>query len=66
MISGRADVIEFRDMVITVAGRVEKLVAGGTGSYDEVAAADPTAEYNDKWGDPNRFLTAVYEEIAGD
>ena len=66
VISGRADVIEFRDMVITVAGRVEDLVAGGAGSYDEVAAADPTAGFNDKWGDPNRFLTAVYEEIAGD
>jgi glyoxylase-like metal-dependent hydrolase (beta-lactamase superfamily II) len=66
VISGREDVIEFRDMVIAVAGRVEALVKGGAGSYDEVAAADPTAEYNDKWGDPNRFLTAVYEEIAGD
>ncbi len=66
VVSGRADVIEFRDMVITVAGRVEELVAGGAGSYDEVAAADPTAGFNDKWGDPNRFLTAVYEEVAGD
>ena len=66
VISGRAEVIEFRDMVIAVAGRVEKLVKEGAGSYDEVLAADPTAEYNDKWGDPNRFLTAVYEEIAGD
>ncbi len=66
VVSGRADVIEFRDMVITVAGRVEALVEGGAGSYDEVAAADPTAEFNDKWGDPNRFLTAVYEELAGD
>ena len=66
VVSGRADVIEFRDMVITVAGRVEELVAGGAGSYDEVAGADPTAGFNDKWGDPNRFLTAVYEEIAGD
>ena len=64
VISGRDDVIEFRDMVIAVAGRVEELVKGGAGSYDEVAAADPTAEYNDKWGDPNRFLTAVYEEVA--
>ncbi len=66
VVSSRADVIEFRDMVVTVAGRVEELVAGGAGSYDEVAAADPTAEFNDKWGDPNRFLTAVYEELAGD
>ena len=66
VVSSRADVIEFRDMVITVAGRVEELVEGGAGSYDEVAAADPTAGFNDKWGDPNRFLTAVYEELAGD
>ena len=66
VVSSRADVVEFRDMVITVAGRVEELVAGGAGSYDEVAAADPTAEFNDRWGDPNRFLTAVYEELAGD
>lgn len=66
VVSSRADVIEFRDMVIAVAGRVEELIAGGAGSYDEVAAADPTAEFNDKWGDPNRFLTAVYEELAGD
>lgn len=66
VVSSRADVIEFRDMVVTVAGRVEELVAGGAGSYDEVAAAGPTAEFNDKWGDPNRFLTAVYEELAGD
>ena len=66
VVSSRADVVEFRDMVITVAGRVEELMAGGAGSYDEVAAADPTAEFNDRWGDPNRFLTAVYEELAGD
>lgn len=65
VVSSRADVVEFRDMVITVAGRVEELIAGGAGSYDEVAAADPTAEFNDRWGDPNRFLTAVYEELAG-
>lgn len=66
VVSSRADVIEFRDMVIAVADRVEALVEGGAGSYDEVAAADPTAEFNDRWGDPNRFLTAVYEDLVGD
>ena len=66
VVSSRDDVIEFRDMVIAVADRVEALVEGGAGSYDEVAAADPTAEFNDRWGDPNRFLTAVYEELTGD
>lgn len=66
VVSSRDDVIEFRDMVIAVADRVEALVEGGAGSYDEVAVADPTAEFNDRWGDPNRFLTAVYEELVGD
>ena len=65
VVSGRADVIEFRDMVITVSDRVEALVAQGR-SYDEVAASDPTREYRDKWGDPDRFLTAVYAELGGE
>lgn len=65
VVSDRADVIEFRDMVITISERVEALVAQGR-SYDEVAAADPTREYRDKWGDPERFLTAVYAELGGE
>ncbi|MEE2637814.1 MAG: MBL fold metallo-hydrolase [Acidobacteriota bacterium] len=63
LVSGRDDVIEFRDMVITVADRVAGLVDQDM-SYDEVAEANPTEEFNDKWGDPTRFLTAVYEELS--
>ena len=33
---------------------------------EETAAANPTAEYNDQWGDPARFLTAVYQELSED
>lgn len=65
VVSGRADVIEFRDMIIDVAGRVSELVDGGA-TFDEVLAAGPTSDYEAKWGDPQRFLTAVYEELAGD
>ena len=35
-------------------------------SYDDVVSAGPTSEYEAKWGDPERFLTAVYAELAGD
>jgi hypothetical protein len=63
-VSTRADVIEFRDMVITVADRVAVLVKKGA-SYEQVAAANTTAEFEGKWGDPERFLTAVYAELAG-
>ena len=65
VVSTREDVVEFRDMVITVTDRVTELVEQGK-SYDEVAAADPTREFNATWGDPERFLTAVYAELGGE
>ena len=64
VVSTREDVMEFRDMVIDVKSRVSEMVARGM-SYAQVAAANPTAAYNAKWGDPERFLTAVYAELGG-
>ena len=65
VVSTREDVIEFRDMVIDVSGQVSELVEQGM-SYEQVAAAGTTAAYEGKWGDPERFLTAVYAELAGE
>ncbi|MDH3206485.1 MAG: MBL fold metallo-hydrolase [Gemmatimonadota bacterium] len=64
VVSTRADVMEFRDMVIDVKAQVSEMVARGM-TYQQVAAANPTARYNAKWGDPERFLTAVYAELGG-
>ncbi len=63
-VSGRADVIGFRDMVLDVQARVAALVAQDM-SYAQVAATNPTAAYNDRYGDPDRFLRAVYTELGG-
>ena len=63
VVSRRADVIEFRDMVIDVGAKVKELVEQGR-TYEQVEAANPTAPYNDKWGDPGRFLRAVYDELS--
>ncbi|MEZ5491530.1 MAG: MBL fold metallo-hydrolase [Gammaproteobacteria bacterium] len=63
-VSTREDVMEFRDMVLDVAARVESLVNQGM-SFEQVMTARPTAQYEAKWGDPERFLTAVYSELAG-
>lgn len=63
-VSTRDDVMEFRDMVIDVSGRVAELVEQGL-TYEQVAAAGTTAAYEAKWGDPERFLTAVYAELSG-
>lgn len=64
-VSTRLDVMAFRDMVLDVKERVEPMVADGM-SYDEVAAANPTAPYNARYGDPDRFLRAVYTELGGE
>ena len=64
-ISSRMDVMGFRDMILDVAGKVETMVDSGM-SYDEVAAADPTADYNDRYGNPDRFLRALYTELGGE
>ncbi|MDD9891567.1 MAG: MBL fold metallo-hydrolase [Gammaproteobacteria bacterium] len=65
VVSDRMDVMGFRDMIIDVADQVEEMVVRGM-SYEEVATANPTAAYNDRYGDPDRFLRAVYTEQGGE
>ena len=63
-VSTREDVMEFRDMILDVKVRVAALVAEGM-SYDEVAAANPTAPYDAKWGDPERFMRGATPRWVG-
>ena len=65
VVSNREDVTGFRDMVLNVSGQVEELLARNM-SYEQVAAADPTAAYNAQYGDPDRFLRALYTELGGE
>lgn len=64
-VSTREDVAEFRDMTLVVAERVERLVRDGA-SIEDVLAAGTTAEYEERWGDPERFLTGLYTEVGGE
>ena len=64
VLSKREDVVEFRDMALAVAERVERLVREGA-TLDDVLTAGTTAEYEDRWGDPERFLRGVYAEVGG-
>jgi cyclase len=63
-VSRREDVVEFRDMILVVMDRVSSLIDEGR-SFAEVIAADTTAEYEAKWGDPERFLRGLYPELGG-
>ena len=59
----RAQLIEFRDMLVTVRDNVAALKRQGK-SLDEVIAAKPTAAFDEKWGrfviDPAHFTRLVY------
>lgn len=65
VVSSREDVMGFRDMVLDVVDRVAPMVERGM-SYEQLAAADPTQAYNDRYGDPDRFLRALYSELGGE
>lgn len=64
-VSDREDVEAFRDMILDVRNRVAELVERGM-TYEQVASANPTAPYDEEFGDPERFLQAVYAELAGE
>jgi len=74
----RAGLVAHRDMIITVRDRIAKMIQEGK-TIDEVLAAHPTAEYDDKmlkdqplwYGDgepeyktPERFVRQIYAEIS--
>ena len=64
-LSTREDVTAFRDMILDVVTKVRPLVESGM-TYEQVAAAGPTATYDARMGDSERFLRAVYTELGGE
>ena len=62
----RSQLIEFRDMLVTIREKVAALKKHGR-SRDEVVAAKPTADYDAKWGgfvvDGNFFARLVYAGV---
>ncbi len=65
-VAGRAELIEFRDMLVAIRENVAGLKRQGK-SLDQVIAARPTAAYDQKWGnfviDPAFFTRLVYRGV---
>jgi cyclase len=67
-IAGRNDLIEFRDMLQDIHGRISDLAQEGK-TLEQVIAARPTADHDDKWAGPrgsDGLVTAAYNEIMGE
>jgi glyoxylase-like metal-dependent hydrolase (beta-lactamase superfamily II) len=65
-LSNKAELKAYRDMLAGVAERIGKLVAEGRKAED-IVAANPTAEYDAKWGagfmKPPRFVQMVVVDL---
>jgi glyoxylase-like metal-dependent hydrolase (beta-lactamase superfamily II) len=65
-IGDKSHLIEFRDMLVSVREKVSGLKKQGK-SLDEVLAAKPTADYDEKWGgfviDGKTFTALVYAGV---
>lgn len=66
---GREELVEFRNMIVDVRGRVRDLIAEGN-TLDAVMAARPTAVYDAQWGNvpswsANDFVPIVYHQLGG-
>jgi glyoxylase-like metal-dependent hydrolase (beta-lactamase superfamily II) len=65
-VSNRAELKEFRDMLVAIREQVAALKRQGR-SRDETVAARPTAAFDAKWGnfviDPGYFTRLVYEGV---
>jgi|TARA_B110000196_G_scaffold220889_1_gene189942 cyclase len=62
-------VIDFRDMILDIQGKVLDMIREGK-KLDEVMAARPTAEYDDEWTNdpgwgPSDFVPIVYYQLGG-
>src|ERR1700757_3849896 len=65
-VSNKAELKEFRDMLVAIRENVAKLKQQGR-SRDEAVAAKPTAAFDAKWGqfviDPGFFTRLIYEGV---
>jgi cyclase len=56
--------VAYRDMLVTLRGRIAALIEDGA-SLDEVFAARPTADFDAKLGDNSGFINRAYFSLKG-
>ena len=66
-LASKADLKAFRDMLATISGRVKAMVKEGK-KLEDVIAAKPTAEFDERWGKgfftPQRFTEMLFGAYA--
>jgi cyclase len=65
VVATRDDVIEFRDMVIEVRERILDLLDQNM-TVEQIVAAAPTADLDERWGSFERFLPGFVQALAAE
>jgi cyclase len=67
-VATRADLQDYRDMLVQVRQRIKGLIAAGK-TIDEAVAATPTKDFDAKWGSgyvsPDVFTKMVFSSLTG-
>jgi glyoxylase-like metal-dependent hydrolase (beta-lactamase superfamily II) len=63
-LADEADVVEYRDMVTIVRDRIQDLIRRGM-TLDQVKAVRPTLDYDGRYGSPDAFIEAIYQDLTG-
>jgi hypothetical protein len=67
--SPKAEVLEYRDMLVIIRDRIKDMVAKGM-TLEQVRAAKPTLDYDPRFGADSGFWTtaqfveAVYQDVS--
>ena len=62
-VGDEADILEYRDMIVIIRDRIQDMVKRGM-TIDQVKTAQPTLDYDPRYGDPTAFTEAVYRDLA--
>ncbi len=62
-VSTQAEVVEFRDMVVEIRGRLAALLEQGM-SVEQIVAANPTADLDERWGSFERFMPGFLDALS--
>jgi cyclase len=57
------DLVDYVAMLTTIRDRVQALIRSGA-TLQQVVAAQPTSEWDDKKGDPKNFLNRAYASLS--
>src|SRR5215510_3312844 len=62
-VGDEADILEYRDMIVIIRDRIQDMVKRGM-TIDQVKAAQPTLDYDTRYGNPTAFIEAVYRDLV--